>query len=61
MGEEISMRALSTMIRKEVRVVMREELERDQARVAQAVLKIVLENMGVKKEPHERRVITAKG
>ena len=61
MGEEISMRALGTMLRKEVRTVIREELERDQARVAQAVLKIVLENMGVKNAPHERRVITAKG
>ena len=57
MGEEVSVEALARMVRS----VVRDELERDDRRVAQAVLKLVLADMGVAKEktPHEKRVITA--
>lgn len=57
MGEEVSVEALSRMVRR----VVREELERSDNRVAQAVLKLVLDSKGIgmEKEPHEKRVITA--
>ena len=57
MVEEVSVEALARMVRR----VVREELERDDKRVAQAVLKLVLEDMGAVKssKPHEKRVITA--
>jgi len=57
MGEEVSIETLTRMVRK----VVREELERSDNRVAQAVLKLVLDSkgIGVETEPHEKRVITA--
>lgn len=56
MGEEVSVEALSRMVRK----VVREELDRKDNQVAQAVLKLVLDSkgIGVEKKPHEKRVIT---
>ncbi len=57
MTEEVSVEALSRMMRK----VVKEELEKDDKRVAQAVLKLVLASKGIgaEKRPHEKRVITA--
>ena len=57
MTDEVSMDTLTRMVRR----VIREELEKDDKRVAQAVLKLVLESngIGVEKKPHEKRVITA--
>jgi len=57
MGEELSVEMLTRMIRK----VVREELDRKDNQVAQAVLKLVLDSKGiaVKNEPHDRRVLVA--
>ena len=58
MGDEISVGSLERMVRK----VVKEELEKDDKRVAKAVLQLVLDSkgIGVEKKPHEKRVITAK-
>lgn len=58
MSEEISADVLVRAMTKAVRVVIREELERDDKRIAQAVLKIVLADMGLKKGTGEKRVIS---
>jgi hypothetical protein len=44
-----------------VRKIVREELDRKDNQVAQAVLKLVLDSKGVStgKKPHEKRVIIA--
>lgn len=57
MGEEVSVEALSRMVRR----VVREELDRRDNQVAQAVLELVLDSkgIGVEKKPHEKRVIIA--
>lgn len=59
MGEEISADVLVRAMTKAVRVVIREELEKDDKRVTQAVLKLVLADLGVKKGTGEKHVITA--
>jgi len=57
MTEEVSMSALAKMVRQ----VVREELDRKDNQVAKAVLELVLDSKGVtvRREPHEKRVITA--
>ena len=57
MGDEISVGTLERMVRK----VVKEELEKDDKRVAKAVLQLVLDSkgIGVDTAPHEKRVITA--
>lgn len=59
MSEEISVDVLVRATTKAVRVVIREELERSDKRVAQELLKIVLADMGAKKGSGEKHVITA--
>ena len=58
MSEEISVDVLVRAMTKAVRVVLREELENDNTRVTQAVLKLALEDLGVKKGSGEKRVIS---
>lgn len=58
MSEEISVDVLVRAMTKAVRVVLREELENDNKRVTQAVLKLALEDLGVKKGSGEKRVIS---
>lgn len=58
MSEEISVDVLVRAMTKAVRVVLREELEKDNKRVTQAVLKLALEDLGVKKGSGEKRVIS---
>ena len=58
MSEEISVDVLVRAMTKAVRVVLREELEKDNTRVTQAVLKLALEDLGVKKGSGEKRVIS---
>jgi hypothetical protein len=57
MAEEVSIETLTRMVRR----VVREELDRKDNHVEQAVLKLVLDSKGIgmEKEPHEKRVITA--
>ena len=57
MSEEVSIETLTRMVRK----VVREELEREDKRLVQVAMKLVLDSkgIGVEKEPHEKRVITA--
>lgn len=59
MSEEVSIAALVRAIKPVVRDVVRDELDRKDKRVAQELLKIVLEDMGAKKSSGERHVITA--
>lgn len=58
MAEEVSISALVRAIKPAVRTIVREELERDDKRVTQAVLKLALEDLGVKKGTSEKRVIS---
>ena len=58
MAEEVSISALVRAIKPAVRTIVREELERDDKRVTQAVLKLALEDLGVKKGTGEKRVIS---
>ena len=58
MSEEISFDVLVRAMTKAERVVLREELENDNKRVTQAVLKLALEDLGVKKGSGEKRVIS---
>jgi len=57
MSEEVSIDTLARMVRK----VVREELEREDKRLVQVAMKLVLDSkgIGVETEPHEKRVITA--
>ena len=57
MSEEVSISALVHAIKPAVRAIIKEELEKDDKRVTQAVLKLVLEDLGVKKGTGEKRVI----
>lgn len=59
MGEEVSIAALARAIKPVVRSVVQEELARNDKRVAQELLKIVLADMGMKKSTTEKHVITA--
>ena len=58
MAEEVSISALVHAIKPAVRAIIKEELERDNKRVTQAVLKLALEDLGVKKGTGEKRVIS---
>jgi len=57
MTEEVSIETLTRMVRK----VVREELEREDKRLVQVAMNLVLESkgIGVEKKPHEKRVVTA--
>jgi len=52
MTEEIDIGTLTALIRKEIRIVIRDELER--------ILKVVLAGVRVDTVPHEKRVIIVK-
>ena len=57
MGDEVSIETITRMVRK----VVKEELEKDDKRGSKAVLQLVLDSkgIGVEKQPHEKRVMTA--
>jgi hypothetical protein len=59
MAEEVSITALVRAIKPVVRDAVRDELERNDKRVAQELLKIALADMGLKKGTGEKHVITA--
>ena len=59
MAEEVSIAALVRAIKPVVRDAVRDELERSDKRVTQAVLKLALADLGVKKGTGEKHVITA--
>jgi len=52
MTEEIDIGTLTALIKKEIRIVIRDELER--------ILKVVLAGVRVDTVPHEKRVIIVK-
>ena len=59
MAEEVSIGSLVRAIKPVVRAAIKEELERNDKRVAQELLKLVLADMGAKKGTGEKRVIIA--
>jgi len=59
MSEEVSIGSLVRAIKPVVRAAIKEELERNDKRVAQELLKLVLADMGEKKGTGEKRVIIA--
>jgi len=59
MSEEVSISALVRALKPALRTIIRDELERDDKRVTQAVLKLALADLGVKKGTGEKRVIIA--
>ena len=58
MSEEVSIDALVRALKPALRAIIREELEKDDKRVTQAVLKLALADLGVKKGSGEKRVIS---
>ena len=59
MAEEVSIGSLVRAIKPVVRAAIKEELEQNDKRVAQELLKLVLADMGAKKGTGEKRVIIA--
>jgi len=59
MSEEVSISALVRALKPALRTIIRDELERDDKRVTQAVLKLALTDLGAKKGSGEKRVIIA--
>ena len=59
MSEEVSIAALVRAIKPVIKNAIREELEQNDKRVAQELLKLALADLGVKKGTGEKRVIIA--
>ena len=58
MAEEVSITALVKAIKPVIKNAIREELEQNDKRVAQELLKLALADLGAKKDTGKKRVIS---